>query len=77
MVVSDSKEKKQSTIVNEEKSADVITYVTLNSQASSKQISTESGVSSMSVIRILHNHKFHLYHFLYIQIYTKWLCKLC
>jgi len=56
------KRRRQTTIVNKEKSKDVIAYVTVNPHASSKLIATKSGISQTSVIRILHNYKFHLYH---------------
>jgi len=50
---------KRATIVNEEKSADVVAYVTVNLHASSKLIATESG-SQILVIGILYNYTFHL-----------------
>jgi len=63
LIVSDPKDIDR--IVNEEKSADVIAYdislVTVNPHASSRLIA-ESGTSQISVIRILHNYKFHFYH---------------
>jgi len=62
LIVSDPKDVD---IVNEEKSADVIAYninlVTVKPRASSRLIA-ESGTSQISVIKILHNYKFHFYH---------------
>jgi len=52
----------QTTIVNKEKSGDVIAYVTVNSQASSRLSATESGIRQMFVIIIPHNYRFHFYH---------------
>jgi len=61
------KRHKQITIINEEKSANIIAYVTVDPYASSRLIATESGISQISVIRILHNYKFHPYHMSFYQ----------
>jgi len=67
MVVSDSKDVRQARIVNEEKSKDVIAYVTINLRTSFRLIAMESGISQTSVIRILNNYKFHPYHMFFHQ----------
>jgi len=54
-------------IRNKEKSEDVIAYVTVNPHTSFRLIATESGISQTSVIRILNNYKFHLYHIFFHQ----------
>jgi len=69
-----SKKRRQTTIVNEEKAAYVIVYVTINSHASSRLIVTESRISQTFVIRILHNYKFYPYHIFLSK--RKQLCKL-
>jgi len=61
------KRRRQATIVNKEKSKDVIAYVTVNPHASSRIIATENGISQTSVIRILHNCEFHPYHIYFHQ----------
>jgi len=62
------KRRREAAIVKE-KSADVIAYVTINPHASFRLIATESEISQTSVIKILHNYKFYLYHMSFQNLY--------
>ena len=52
---------KRRPIVNENNAAAILAFAALNPHASSKQMETKSGISQRSVLRILHQHKFHPY----------------
>ena len=52
---------KRRPIVNENNAAAILGSVALNPHASSRQMEKKSGISQRSVLRILHQHKFHLY----------------
>ena len=48
-------------IVNENNAAAILAFAALNPHASSRQMEKKSGISQRSVLRILHQHKFHPY----------------
>ena len=48
-------------IVNENNAAAILAFAALNPHASSRQMEKKSGISQQSVLRILHQHKFHPY----------------
>jgi hypothetical protein len=50
------------TATNEANSAAVLAYVHVNPHTSSRDIEQQSGVSSRSVLRILHSNRFHPFH---------------
>ena len=52
---------KRRPIVNESNAAAILAFATLNPHASSRQMEKKSGISQRSVLRILHQHKFHSY----------------
>ena len=52
---------KRRPIVNENNAAAILGFAALNPHASSRQIEKKSGISQRSVLRILHQHKFHPY----------------
>ena len=52
---------KRRSIVNENNGAALSAIATLNLHASSRQMEKKSGISSRSVLRIFHQHKFHPY----------------
>ena len=52
---------KRRPIVNENNAAAILAFATLNPHASSRQMEKKSGISQRSVLRILHQHKFHSY----------------
>ena len=52
---------KRRPIVYENNAAAILVFAALNSHASSRQIEKKSGISQRSVLRILHQHKFHQY----------------
>ena len=52
---------KRRSIVNENNAASILAFAALNSHASRKPIEKKSGISQRSVLRILHQHKFHPY----------------
>ena len=52
---------KRRPIVNKNNAAVILAFAALNPHASSGQMEKKSGISQRSVIRILHQHKFHLY----------------
>ena len=49
-------------IFNENNAAAILAFAALNPHASSRQMEKKSGISQRSVLRILHQHKFHPYH---------------
>ena len=52
---------KRRPIVNENNAAAILAFAALNPHASSRQMEKRSGISQRSVLRILHQHKFHPY----------------
>ena len=52
---------KRRPIVNENNAAAILAFAALNSHASRRQMEKKSGISQRSVLRILHQEKFHLY----------------
>ena len=52
---------KRQPIVNENNAAAILAFAALNPHASSRQMEKKSGISQRSVLRILHQHKFHPY----------------
>ena len=48
-------------IVNENNAAAILAFAVLNPHASSRQMEKKSGISQRSVLRNLHQHKFHPY----------------
>ena len=52
---------KRRPIVNENNAAAILAFATLNPHASRRQMEKKSGISQRSVLRILHQHKFHPY----------------
>ena len=52
---------KRRPILNENNAADILDFAALNPHASSRQMENKSGISQRSVLRILHQHKFHPY----------------
>ena len=52
---------KRRTIVNENNAAAILAFDTPNPHESSRQMEKKSGISQRSVLRILHQHKFHPY----------------
>ena len=55
---------KRRPILNENNAATILAFAALNTHASSRQMEEKSGISQRSVLRILHQHKFHPYQFL-------------
>ena len=53
---------KRGPIVNENNAAAILAFAALNQNASTRQMEKKSGISQRSVLRILHQHKFHQYH---------------
>ena len=53
---------KRQPIVNENNVAAILAFAALNPHGSSRQIEKKSGISQRSVLRILHQHKFHPFH---------------
>ena len=51
--------KQKRPIVNENNVAAILAFAALNPHASSRQMEKKSGISQRSVLRILHQHKFH------------------
>ena len=61
---------KRRPIVNENNAADILASAALNPHASCRQMEKKSGISQRSVLRILHEHKFHSYRMsLYQDLY--------
>ena len=54
--------RRERTVTNDDAAADVVAYITVNPHAGSRQVARESGITRRSVLRILHQHKFHPYH---------------
>ena len=52
---------KRRPIVNKNNAASLLAFVALNPHASCRQMEKQSGISQRSVLRILHQHKFHSY----------------
>ena len=52
---------KRRPIVNDNNATAILAYATLNPHASSRKMEKKSGNSQRSVLRILHQHKFHTY----------------
>ena len=52
---------KRRPIVNENNAASILAFAALNPHTSSRQMEKKSGISQQSVLRILHQHKFHPY----------------
>ena len=52
---------KRRPIVNENNVAAILAFAALNPHAGSRQMEKKSGISQRSVLRILHQHKFHPY----------------
>ena len=52
---------KRRPIVDENNAAAILAFATLNPHASSRQMENKSRISQRSVLRILHQHKFHPY----------------
>ena len=52
---------KRRPIVNTNNAAAILAFAALNPHASSRQMEKKSGISKRSVLRILHQHKFHPY----------------
>ena len=52
---------KRQPIVNENNAAAILAFTAFNPHASSRQMGKESRISQRSVLRILHQHKFHPY----------------
>ena len=52
---------KRRPIVNENNAAATLAFAALYPHASSRQMEKKSGISQRSVLRILHQHKFHPY----------------
>ena len=61
---------KRRPIVNENNAAAILAFAELNPLAGSRQIEKKSGISQRSVLRILHQHKFHPYRMsLHLDLY--------
>ena len=58
---------KRRPIVNENNAIAILAFAALNPHASSKRVEKKSGISQRSVLRILHQHKFHPYRLLLHQ----------
>ena len=58
---------KRRSIVNENNAADILAFAALNPYVSSGQMEKKSGISQRSVLRILHQHKFHPYRMSFYQ----------
>ena len=52
---------KRRQIVNENNTAAILAFAALKSHVSSRQMKKKSGIIQRSVLRILHQHKFHPY----------------
>ena len=52
---------KHQPIVNENNATAILAFAALNPHASSRQMEKKGGLSQRSVLRILHQHKFHPY----------------
>ena len=52
---------KRRPIVNVNNAAAILAFATPNPHASNRQMEKKSGISQRSVLRILHQHKFHPY----------------
>ena len=52
---------KRRPIINENNAATILAFAALNPHASSRQMQKKSGIIQRSVLRILHQHKFHPY----------------
>ena len=52
---------KRRTVVNENNAAAILAFVALNPHAGNRQMEKKCGISQRSVLRILHQHKFHPY----------------
>ena len=50
------------TVTNEAPEVAVLAAVAINLHASSREMETEIGISSTSVLNILHRHQFHIFH---------------
>ena len=48
-------------IVNENNAAAILAFAALDPHANSRQMEKKSGISQRSVLKILHQHKFHPY----------------
>ena len=58
-------------IVNENNAAAILAFAALNPHATSRQMEKKSGISQRSVLRILHQHKFHPYRMsLHLDLYS-------